>query len=125
MRYLAAAVLALAGVQCAAQAPKVPGLDCKPKIIALYEAGPNWNNSNQYVPQHLDFLRAQLKKGTLAVGGPFLGREKPGGLMVLNVTDPKDAEALLQQDPFVANKVVTYTTRVWAHCRAESAAPAK
>ena len=39
MRYLVAAVLALAGVQCAAQAPKVPGLDCNPKIIALYEAG--------------------------------------------------------------------------------------
>jgi hypothetical protein len=79
MRHLAVAVLALAGVQCAAQAPKVPGLDCNPRIIAIYDAGPNWNNSNQYVPQHLDFLRAQLKKGTLAVGGPFLGGERRVG----------------------------------------------
>jgi len=124
MRYLAIAILALAGLPCMAQAPKVPGLDCQPKIIALYEAGPNWSNSKQYVAEHLDYLRAQLKKGTLVVGGPFLGGEK-GGLIVLNVSDPKEADALVQQDPFVANKVVTYTTRQWAHCRTEPAAPAK
>ena len=122
MRYLAVVVFALAGLQCEAQAPKIPGLDCKPKIIALYEAGPNWSKSDQYVSQHLDYLRAQLKKGTFAAGGPLQGGEKPGGLMVLNVADPKDADALLQQDPFVANKVVTYTTRQWAHCHAESGA---
>ena len=125
MRYLAIAIFVLAGLPCVAQAPKVPGLDCKPKIVALYEAGPNWSNSKQYVAEHLDYLRAQLKKGTFAVGGPFLGAEKPGGLMVLNVSDPKDADALVQQDPFVANKVVTFTTRQWAHCRAESATPAR
>lgn len=118
MRYLAVAIFLLTGLQCAAQAPKVPGLDCNPKIIALYEAGPNWSNSKQYVAQHLDFLRTQLKKGTLVVGGPFLGAEKPGGLSVLNVSDPKEADALIQQDPFVANKVVTFTTRQWAHCQA-------
>jgi len=125
MRYLTVAILALAGLQCAAQAPKVPGLDCQPKIIAIYEAGPNWSNSKQYVAEHLDYLRTQLKKGTLAVGGPFVGAEKPGGLMVLNASDPKEADALVQQDPFVANKVVIYTTRLWAHCHAESATPAK
>jgi len=125
MRCLAIAIFTLAALPCAAQAPKVPGLDCQPKIIALYEAGPNWSDSKQYVAQHLDFLRTQLKKGTLAVGGPFIGAEKPGGLMVLNVSDPKEADALVQQDPFVANKVVTFTTRQWAHCRAEPGAPAK
>ena len=117
MRYLVVAAFALAGLQCAAQVPKVPGLDCQPKIIALYEAGPNWSNSKQYVAQHLDYLRAQLRKGTLAVGGPYLGGEK-GGLIVVNVSDPKEAETLVQQDPFVANKVVTFTTRQWAHCQA-------
>jgi len=124
MRYLPVAIFVLASLPCAAQAPKVPGLDCQPKIIALYEAGPNWSNSKQYVAQHLDYLRTQLKKGTLAVGGPFLGGEK-GGLIVLNVSDAKEADALVQQDPFVANKVVIFTTRQWAHCRAEPATPAK
>ena len=124
MRYLVVVVFALAGLQCAAQAPKVPGLDCRPKIVALYEAGPNWSKLDQYTPQHLDYLRAQLKKGTFAAVGPFLGGEK-SALVILNVPDAKEADALVQQDPFVINKVVTYTTHQWAHCRAESAPPTK
>ena len=123
MRYLAVVVFALAGLQCAAQVPKVPGLDCKPKFLALYGAGPNWSKLEQYTPLHLDYLRAQLKKGAFVAGGPFLGEK--GGLIILNVADAKEAEALVQQDPFVINKVVTYTMRQWAHCRAESAAPGK
>jgi len=124
MRYLAVMVFALAGWQCAAQAPKVPGLDCKPKFIALYQAGPSWSKLEQYTPEHLDYLRAQLKKGTFVAVGPFLGGEK-AALVILNVADAKEADALVQQDPFVANQVVTFTTHQWAHCRAESAASAK
>ena len=120
MRLLVLAAVLLEGIYCVAQLPKVSGLDCKAKIVALYDAGPNWANAAQYVPMHLQFLRTQLNQGTIAVGGPFTGGE-PGGLVVFNVADQKQADVLLQEDPFVAKKVVIYTTRSWAHCQADSA----
>jgi uncharacterized protein YciI len=123
MRLLAAAaVLLTLCIPATAQMPQVPGLECTQKLVALYEAGPNFGQFSQFATAHLDFLRAQFRQGTLTLGGPFLGG-KSGGLIVLNVSDLKQAESVIQQDALVANKVVTYSLRQWAACKAASVPP--
>jgi len=126
MRVVTAFALAAAlSLPAAGQMSKVPGLDCKPTLIALYEPGPNWDKRDQYTPMHLDFLRTQMKGGSFAVGGPLRDHERPGGLVILNLEDRKQADALLQQDPFVLNKVSSYSLRQWLQCHAEAPPPTK
>lgn len=64
-----------------------------------------------YLPAHLAYLRELDTRGALVLSGPFADRT--GGLVLINAASREEAEAIVQADPLVANKVDTYELREW------------
>ncbi len=106
---LAFAVWALADDE-----PAPEGMTCRGTIVVEYHPGPNVEKFAEHVGGHLDYLRTQMKAGTVLYGGPF--EDGRGGLSVYSVTDLNEVDALVRTDPLVANKVVTYSMRHWRMC---------
>lgn len=68
-------------------------------------------------PAHRAFLAELHAEGTLFASGPLPGDEidPPGGLIILRADSVKDAERILDADPFaVAGLVATRRIRPWS-----------
>jgi uncharacterized protein YciI len=79
--------------------------------VVEYHAGPNWAAFNEHAQGHLEHLHRQMTAGKLLYAGPW--RDDNGGLSIYRGADAGAVDALLQQDPLVTTKVVTYSLRVW------------
>lgn len=88
-----------------------PGMSCEDAVLVRYHAGPRWSEVGTVIAAHLDFMRTQMRAGRVLFGGPFY---ESGGLDVLRGADLAAAAALVEQDPLVARRIVTYSAeRFW------------
>jgi uncharacterized protein YciI len=62
------------------------------------------------VREHRDRLQRLADEGTVALAGPFEGG---GGLVVLDVGSPAEAERIAATDPFVRQATHTYRLVRW------------
>ena len=96
-----------------------PGMACQFVTLVEYHPGPHWDKFAEHAPQHVAFLRTHLDAGELLHAGPFVDAD--GGLNVYASDDLVAVDALVNQDPLVCHKVVTYTLRRWRRCAAAGA----
>jgi uncharacterized protein YciI len=121
-RALSALVLAMfaaAAVPAHAAAPE--DFDCNKKTVVTYHPGPNWAQFRERLAEHLDFVKARLEQKAMAYGSPVSDASGApvGGLFVYNETDLDRVEALVQDDIFVRDGVVTFSVVSWGMCQAK------
>lgn len=65
-------------------------------------------------PEHRAYLRGLAEAGELLVAGPLGEPGPPGGLLVLDVSSAKRAEAIAQEDPFTARAAIaSHSVQEW------------
>jgi uncharacterized protein YciI len=57
-------------------------------------------------PAHLEFIDAHIKTGKFILSGGLTG--KPAGVVLANVNNGDELQALLAEDPFVREQVAEY-----------------
>ena len=95
-----------------ARPPK--GTECGESVLAFYEEGPNFANVMQVYPEHAKFITEVLKQGKFAAAGKM--KEGSKALILLRTKDMAEAQALVNQDPFVQKGVVKASYMTWNHC---------
>src|SRR4051812_17605540 len=86
-----------------------PGMTGSTKTMVRYLMGPNSEKFGQFRKAHVDFLIAQMKSGQIQLAGPFLTADGiDGGMMIVNTADLKQADAFIQGDEVIKQKVFTY-----------------
>lgn len=94
-----------------------PGMVGSEKIAVIYLQGPNWEKFGKFRGKHVDFLLEQMKAGTAQYAGPFVrGEDVQVGMLILNLSDFNQADALIQNDEIIKQKVVTYELKKWLQC---------
>lgn len=117
---LALALSLAAGLCAAAPAARAggfstpPGMTCEDAMLVRYHAGPRWAEADRAIAGHLEFIRAQMRAGRILFSGPFY---ESGGLLVARGSDLAAAAALVEADPLVAQRVVTYSAERYWICR--------
>jgi|HubBroStandDraft_1064217.scaffolds.fasta_scaffold81914_2 uncharacterized protein YciI len=116
---LALAALAIAAVPAHAATPD--DFVCDKKTVVTYHPGPNWAQFSERLAEHLDFVKAKLEQKAMVYGAPVADASGApvGGLFVYNDTDLDSVEALVQDDTFVKNGVVTFNVVSWGMCQAK------
>ncbi|MCY3414442.1 MAG: hypothetical protein INQ03_22535 [Candidatus Heimdallarchaeota archaeon] len=81
----------------------------------IYSRGENWNENENWDKQdlmaHGNFMAQLHKEGKLVLGGPF--DDASGGQSVLEVDSIDEAQAIVDQDPAIINKVFDVVIRPW------------
>ena len=90
------------------------GTDCGESVLAFYEEGPNFANVMQVYPEHLTYVTELLKQGKVAAAGRM--KEGTKALMIVRTKDITEAQAWVNQDPFVQKGVVRASFMAWGHC---------
>ena len=67
--------------------------------------------SREQILAHVEFLRELKSQKKLIMCGPF--DLNLGGMIILNVCDLNEAEAIAKSDPFVKERVRTFEVRTW------------
>ena len=78
--------------------------------------GPAWQEGVGFREQpgvelHVQYMAKLLAEEILVMGGPFL--DDSGGMMVFQVADQKEAEAVAQIDPAVQKGLLQVVVRPW------------
>jgi uncharacterized protein YciI len=117
----ALAITAFAAAAIATHAAMPDDFDCNKKTVVTYHPGPNWAQFSERLAEHLDFVKAKLEQKAMAYGSPVADASGApvGGLFVYNDTDLDSVEALVQDDSFVKNGVVTFNVVSWGMCQAK------
>lgn len=66
---------------------------------------------DQYVQAHIDYVKALNRKGHHARSGYW--NRRGGGMLLFEAESMQQAEAIVQQDPLVLNRCVTYDLYEW------------
>ncbi|MCS6814860.1 MAG: YciI family protein [Cyanobacteria bacterium] len=66
---------------------------------------------DQYVPDHIAYVKTLIAKGHKARSGYW--KQRGGGMLVFEAASREDAEAIVAQDPLVQNHCVTYNLYEW------------
>jgi uncharacterized protein YciI len=100
----------------AADEPAWPpkGTECGQSVLAFYEEGPNFANAMQVYPEHVKFVTELLRQGKVAAAGRM--KEDTKALMIVRTKDVAEAQAWVNQDPFVQKGVVKSSFMTWGHC---------
>jgi uncharacterized protein YciI len=117
----AIALAALTAVAGHLQAATPADFDCSKKSVVTYHPGPNWAQFRERLAQHLDFVKARLEQKAMAYGSPVSDADGApvGGLFIYNDTNLDSVEALVQDDIFVKDGVVTFNVVSWGMCQAK------
>ena len=87
--------------------------------VVFHHPGPAWRGGVEFreqpgVQEHVDHYRRLLDDGHLELGGPFLGEEALGGMMVATPDmSLEDLDAFAAADPAVRSGLLTYEVRAW------------
>ncbi|MGA2137183.1 MAG: hypothetical protein ABSH50_33255 [Bryobacteraceae bacterium] len=96
MRVLLFLICGLLFAQHQSTPPDVP---CAQTTLVRFDRGPHWEDASQVGPRHIAYIQQQLKSGTVLSAGPMAGAQ-PDTVMRLAGTDWKQAEAILNADPY-------------------------
>ncbi|MEQ8537628.1 MAG: YciI family protein [Coleofasciculus sp. D1-CHI-01] len=66
---------------------------------------------DQYVPAHKAYVQDLIAKGHHAKTGYWA--EKGGGMLLFEAISKQEAQAIVEQDPLVANHCVKYQLHEW------------
>ncbi|WP_159784941.1 YciI family protein [Sodalinema gerasimenkoae] len=66
---------------------------------------------DQYVPDHIDYVKQLNQRGHQAKSGYW--NRRGGGMLLFEAESMQEAEAIVQQDPLVLNNCVTYDLYQW------------
>lgn len=58
-------------------------------------------------PEHREFLRERRREGTLALAGALGEGGRPGALLIVHADSADDALAVLDEDPFRREGIIT------------------
>lgn len=87
----------------------------KQAFVIYYRRGPAWVEGKsvfeQPLQEHLAYVKGLAARGTLRLGGPFT--DDSGGLIVVDAANVADAQALLEADPAVRDRVMTAEAHPW------------
>lgn len=67
--------------------------------------------SQEYRPQHLEFLEQKAKEGKVFARGRFL--DGAGGLVIYKAATLAEVQAMVDEDPYVVEKARTYEIHEW------------
>ena len=101
-----------AGLFASEEPPK--GMECGDSVLAFYDEGPNFANVMQVYPDHSKYVTELLKQGKVAAAGRM--KEGTKALMIVRTKDIAEAQAWVNQDPFVQKGVVKVSFMAWGHC---------
>jgi uncharacterized protein YciI len=90
------------------------GTECGESVLAFYEEGPNFANAMQVYPEHAKYVAELLKQGKAAAAGRM--KEGNKALIIVRTKDIAEAQAWVNQDPFVQKGVVKASFMAWGHC---------
>jgi len=90
------------------------GMECGESVLAFYDEGPNFANVMQVYPEHSKYVTELLKQGKVAAAGRM--KEGTKALMIVRTKDVAEAQAWVNQDPFVQKGVVKASFMAWGHC---------
>jgi uncharacterized protein YciI len=82
----------------------------------LSKASPTPEKLKALLPAHLEYMISLEKRGLLFASGPLADGDGPptgAGLTVLRVASAREARALAEADPFVANGLRTFEIKEW------------
>lgn len=85
-------------------------LDEKLYVILLANT-PGQTRTFEHVQAHVQHLTELERDNRLVLCGPFA--DFPGGMVIIRADSLEEAQALAEQDPFVASGVSGYEVRTW------------
>lgn len=88
----------------------------KPLFVALRETK-DAARMAELLPKHLDWMVAAERRGQIFASGPFSVDGAPpgsaGGMTIVRAGSKAEAEAILGDDPFVREGVISITLHKW------------
>jgi uncharacterized protein YciI/ketosteroid isomerase-like protein len=103
--------------QAAAGSPaQIPGLNCTPVTLVNYRPGPNFSRMSEHGAKHVEFVREHSRAGHIVQAGPF--SDRTGAMVIVKQTDLREVDEMVRQDPYVSERVMTYTLQPWQQCTA-------
>ncbi|MFP3121892.1 YciI family protein [Ectobacillus funiculus] len=82
------------------------------KYFAVFLPMLNYEKSQEYRPQHLDFLAKQRSAGKILANGKFV--DGTGGLVIYMTKTFDEAEELVRQDPYIIHGARSFEIHEWA-----------
>jgi uncharacterized protein YciI len=67
--------------------------------------------SQEYRPQHLEFLEQKAKEGKIFARGRFT--DGAGGLVIYKASSLAEVQAMVDEDPYIVHKARTYEIHEW------------
>lgn len=67
--------------------------------------------SQEYRPQHLEFLEQKAKEGKIFARGRFT--DGAGGLVIYKASSLVEVQAMVDEDPYIVHKARTYEIHEW------------
>jgi len=108
------ATVSAAGLALADGFSTPEGMVCEETVVARYHAGPRWSAVDSVIGEHLAFMRREMQRGAIVAAGPF---HESGGLEIHRGSDVAAVAGVVDRDPLVVRRVVTYSLEPWWMCR--------
>jgi uncharacterized protein len=92
------------------------GMLRKKLYVILSKGGATPEQIGAVLPDHLEYMIALEKNGTLFASGPLTasdGKMAGDGLTIVRAANIEGARAIASADPFVKNKLRTFEVREW------------
>lgn len=84
-------------------------------FAVTYTYGDTVDLINEHRPAHRAYMAELAQQGKVMGSGPFTDEGKAGAMLVLTAENSDEIEALLAEDPFMVQGVVTqHTVREWS-----------
>jgi uncharacterized protein YciI len=87
----------------------------KQAFVIYYRRGPAWIDGKtvfeQPLQEHLAYMKGLKAAGTLMLGGPFT--DNSGGMVVVDAAGADEAQAILEGDPAVRDRVMVAEAHPW------------
>ncbi len=80
-------------------------------FVIMLENVPGRDPSIALIRRHIQHIRTLDEEGKLVLCGPFT--DHPGGMIIVQVEDRAEAEAIAESDPFVAEGIRRCEVRTW------------
>ena len=82
------------------------------KLFVIFSYGKGLD-LKPYLAEHLAYMIALEREGSLFASGPFGDGTKGDGMTIVRAADEEEARDMALRDPFVTNGIRTFTIQRW------------